>query len=128
MTQSSQVYDFVLYAFNLLWLNALLILAVGACLCILSEEDQQGDIAASIWHLGVNYVDLTPLVTRLIDPSEVRLLQYLPLGGEEVLATDVTWWSALQEVVNGHGPAECTPKCAAYNYSLGASKWASNIG
>ena len=83
------------YAFDVSWLNALLTLAVGACLCVPSEKERRGDIAASIRRYGVTYADLTPSVTRLIEPSEVPSLRHLTFGGEEVLAEDVIHWANL---------------------------------
>lgn len=128
MQPTDRVFDYVSYAFDVSWLNALLTLAVGACLCVPSEEERRGDIAASIRRYGVTYADLTPSITRLIDPSEVPSLRHLTFGGEEVLAEDVIRWGNLQEAVNAYGPAECTPKSHAYDYISETSKLANEIG
>jgi len=128
MQPKDRVFDYVSYAFDVSWLNALLTLAVGACLCVPSEEERRGDIAASIRRYGVTYADLTPSITRLIEPSEVPSLRHLTFGGEEVLAEDVIRWGHLQEAVNAYGPAECTPKSHAYDYISEASKLANEIG
>lgn len=128
MESSDRVFDYVSYAFDVSWLNGLLTLAVGACLCTPSEEERQGDIAASIRRFGVTYADLTPSITRLINPSDVPSLRHLTFGGEEVLAEDVYRWRNLRDVVNAYGPAECTPKSMAYNYITEASKKANEIG
>ncbi|EME46921.1 non-ribosomal peptide synthetase-like protein [Dothistroma septosporum NZE10] len=128
MKPTDRVFDYVAAAFDVSWLNALLTLAVGACLCTPSEEERQGDIAASMKRLGVTYADLTPSITRLIDPSEVPFLRHLTFGGEEVLAEDVTRWSSLEDAVNAYGPAECTPKSHAYDYIKQSSKAANEIG
>ncbi|KAJ5775631.1 nonribosomal peptide synthase [Penicillium nucicola] len=128
MQRKDRVFDYVSYAFDVSWLNALLTLAVGACLCVPSEAERRDDIAASIRRYSVTYADLTPSITRLIEPSEVPSLRHLTFGGEEVLVEDVIRWSHLQEAVNAYGPAECTPKSHAYDYISEASKLANEIG
>ncbi|KAK3675254.1 NRPS [Recurvomyces mirabilis] len=128
MTSSSRVYDYVSYAFDVSWLNVLLTLAVGACLCVPHERERRGDLASSIRRLKVNYTDLTPSITRLLNASDVPLLRHLTFGGEEVLASDAARWGTLDEVINGYGPAECTPKSMAYNYITSKSKRANEIG
>ncbi|OKL60565.1 hypothetical protein UA08_03944 [Talaromyces atroroseus] len=123
-----RVFGYASYAFDASWSITLLTLTTGACLCVPSEEERRGDIAASVRRYGVTYLNLTPSIARLIEPSEVPLVRHINLGGEEVLAEDVIRWGNLQGVVNAYGPSECTPKSLLYNYISESSKLANVIG
>nr|BDD69315.1 nonribosomal peptide synthetase gene [Verruciconidia persicina] len=119
--QTSRVYDFVSYAFDVAWSNVLHTLTAGACLCIPSQEQRQGDIAASIRELRANYADLTPSISRLLHPSQVPELEHISFSGEVVLPDDVERWRSLKIVLNTYGPAECTVKSTVRQLGLGNS-------
>jgi amino acid adenylation domain-containing protein/non-ribosomal peptide synthase protein (TIGR01720 family) len=109
-----RVIDFISYAFDVSWSNALHTFAAGACLCIPSE-DQKHDPAQAICDLRANYAFLTPTATHLLERSRVPNLQFLNFTGEPLKAIDVAqWmddarWKNQVRVINAYGPAECTP-------------------
>ncbi|KAJ5289222.1 nonribosomal peptide synthase [Penicillium angulare] len=123
-----RVFDYASYAFDISWFNVLSTLIVGACLCVPSEEERRGDIAASIRRYGVTYADFTSSISRLIEPSEVPSLRHLVFCGEPVLAQDAIRWGHLQGAINTYGPAECTPKSHIYDYVSEPSKLSNEIG
>lgn len=124
----SRVYDFVSYAFDVAWSNLLHSLAVGACLCIPSQEGRQENISKSMRDLRINYADLTPSITRLFEASDVPALQHISFSGEEVLDNDFHRWKDLRSVLNTYGPAECTVKTTIHDMTASDSVSAKTIG
>ncbi|KAM0437031.1 hypothetical protein ACHAQK_007509 [Fusarium lateritium] len=112
---SSRVFDFASYAFDVSINNILFTLTAGGCLCIPSEDDRKNRLTHSINSFGTNFIDLTPAVSRLIDPSEVPGVKTLILGGETLTSNDVSRWPAHVRVINTYGPAECTPTSTIFN-------------
>lgn len=112
---SCRVFDFASYAFDVSISNILFTLTAGACLCIPSEDDRKNRLTHSINFFNTNFIDLTPAVSRLIDPSEVPGVKTLILGGESLMASDVSRWPAHVHVINTYGPAECTPTSTIFN-------------
>jgi amino acid adenylation domain-containing protein len=109
-TSTSRVFDFVSYAFDVVWSNALHTLHAGGCLCIPSEDDRQNNITQSMRDLKVNFADFTPTVARLLDPSDVPSLHTLLLSGEAVTSVDTAQWKSVPVLLNTYGPAETTVK------------------
>jgi acyl-coenzyme A synthetase/AMP-(fatty) acid ligase len=59
--------------------------------------------------MQVDIVNLTPSVSRLVDPSLVPSLRVLILAGEPVSKDDAKKWSnSGVKVINAYGPAECS--------------------
>lgn len=106
--ETSRVFDFASYAFDLAWGNIIHTFASGGCLCIPSESDRRGNITESIRRLGVNHLQLTPTVARLIDPRDIPELRLILLIGEAMTQADVAQWTPYCELINSYGPAECT--------------------
>lgn len=105
--QSSRVFDFASYAFDISVHNMFATLATGGCLCIPAEKDQRDDISKTIAEFKATLVNLTPSVARLIDPAAVPELETMILAGEAVSIDDAKrWWNKAQ-LVNAYGPAEC---------------------
>ncbi|KAI1867208.1 uncharacterized protein JN550_007260 [Neoarthrinium moseri] len=114
--ETSRVYDFASFAFDVSWSNIIQTFTTGGCLCIPTDEQRQNDLPASFRGLEANFVDLTPSVSRTIDPESMVGLQTLLFGGEAVLGADVARWKTLPNIklVNTYGPAETTPKTTAF--------------
>ncbi|CAG7927732.1 unnamed protein product [Penicillium olsonii] len=108
LTESARVLDFSSYAFDACWLNFLHTLAIGACLCVPSDEERKGDIAKCVRRMAVNYAFLTPSAARLISPASVPGLKTLALMGEAVAQQDITQWKGRVEIRNIYGPSECS--------------------
>ncbi|KFY99119.1 hypothetical protein V500_01452 [Pseudogymnoascus sp. VKM F-4518 (FW-2643)] len=105
---TSRVFDFVSYAFDVTWSNLLHTLSAGGCLCVPSEIDRYSNTEQSMVSLGVNFADLTPTVGRLLNGSHIPALSTLILGGERVTAADVARWKHQVTLLHTYGPAECT--------------------
>ncbi|KAH7112490.1 hypothetical protein B0J11DRAFT_597847 [Dendryphion nanum] len=107
--EDTRLFDFASYSFDLAVYNALATFAVGGCLCVPSEDDRKGNLAATMAQMKVTVTDLTPSVARLIDPYLVPTLKTLMLAGEALGIEDVVRWSNRVQLINIYGPAECAP-------------------
>lgn len=106
---SSRVYDFVSYAFDVAWFNALPPLIVGACLCIPSEDERKDSLLSSIRDSEANYIFMTPTAAQLIEPRDVPCLRRVVFAGERLQRSDVRRWDGGPvKVGNLYGVAECT--------------------
>ena len=108
----SRVYDFVSYAFDVAWSNALRTLTCGGCLCIPSETDRRDDLAGSIRRLRANVAQLTPSTASLLPPETIQSLKLLIVGGESLPPEEGKRWAEMVKVKNAYGPCECTPPVA----------------
>ena len=81
---TSRVYDFVSYAFDMAWYNFLKTMTYGGCLCIPSEADLKNNIIGSMNTMNVTFVSFTPSVARLIKSSAIPSLTTLAQGGETI--------------------------------------------
>ncbi|CAO1596231.1 hypothetical protein XANCAGTX0491_000083 [Xanthoria calcicola] len=107
-TKASRVFDFASYAFDVSVHNAFAALTSGACLCIPSDQDRYNDVSKSMAEMRATIAQLTPSVTRLIDPAKVPLLETMVFGGEPLPIDEITRWWGKVNIVNEYGPAECT--------------------
>jgi amino acid adenylation domain-containing protein len=105
---TSRVYDFAAYSFDFAWSNLILTLAAGGCICIPSEEERKSDLVSSIKRLNANFMFTTPSVARILDPTELKTLKTLAVGGEASQKTDFNDWPSSIRIVNVYGPTECT--------------------
>lgn len=106
---AARVYDFSSYAFDAAWLNLLLSLVGGACLCVPSEDERRNDLAASLQRFQITHIDMTPTAAGLLPESALRQLDTMTLGGEQLRPVDAQRWAGLvKNVRNMYGPSECT--------------------
>ncbi|TRX87715.1 hypothetical protein FHL15_011392 [Xylaria flabelliformis] len=107
--ESSRVFDFASYAFDISWYNLLHTLIMGGCLCVPSNNDRRNNIAGAIRRLGATYANLTPTVARLICGQDIPSLQTIAFSGEKMTQSDIRNWDLVQTTcLNLYGPAECT--------------------
>lgn len=109
----SRVFDFASYSFDVAINNALMTLSVGGCLCVPSDDDRRDDIEGAIARLKANYMELTPSVACLINPSDALSIEMVNLSGEKVNPSDTVHWIPKARVLNTYGPSECTVTCVA---------------
>ncbi|KAK2738486.1 Non-ribosomal peptide synthetase [Myotisia sp. PD_48] len=81
---TSRVFDFAPYTSHVAWCNFLHTLTCGGCLCIPSEADCQDNIEGSMSALRVNYVQLTPSISRALDFSKIPGLTQINYVGDQV--------------------------------------------
>ena len=107
-SQSTRVFDFASYSFDIAVSNVLHCLAAGGCLCVPSDAERKHNLPGTMERMRVNLIDLTPSVARTINPTSVPSLKTLVLGGETATRADMGRWRPYVHVLNGIGQAECT--------------------
>ncbi|KAM0193804.1 hypothetical protein ACHAPI_007459 [Fusarium lateritium] len=106
---NTRILDFSSYSFDVSLNTLMMALAEGGCVCVPSEEDRKNRLTETVVRFGVNTIDVTPSVCRLLNPDEMPLVHTMFLGGEALKVTDVAHWPEHVRVVNCYGPSECTP-------------------
>ncbi|WYZ42235.1 hypothetical protein EsH8_V_001130 [Colletotrichum jinshuiense] len=108
---NSRVLQFASYGFDTSMEDHLTTFAVGACLCVASEEDRLSlpNLASFSSKSGANWVHLTPSFAELLTPALMPTIKTLVLGGEAMSATNVRNWasSSQTELIQVYGPSEC---------------------
>ncbi|KAF1362226.1 hypothetical protein EJ07DRAFT_108785 [Lizonia empirigonia] len=122
-----RVYDFVSYAFDVAWSNALHSLTSGACLCIPSDAQRKDDLIGSLQGSKAALVDLTPSVLRLLKPRDLTHLRQVLLSGESFTKADLGDWVKHPGLLNTYGPAECSVKATMAPVNP-VSTYENNIG
>ncbi|KAI6443821.1 NRPS [Pyricularia oryzae] len=111
--ETSRVFEFASYAFDVSIDCMLCTLMQGGTVCVPSEAGRVDNLGAAILASGANMAHMTPSVARVLEDPEtvMRSLDVLGLGGEAVSAGDAAAWSRLTKVVIAYGPSECTVGC-----------------
>ncbi|KAF4155893.1 hypothetical protein CNMCM6069_007405 [Aspergillus lentulus] len=109
MNSASRVLQFSSHAWDIAVADIVLTLLAGGCVCIPSEEERTGDIAAAVNRMRVNWAILTPTVSRLVKPGDLKHLQTLVLAGEPLSPSDLAIWHDKVQLISAYGPAECCP-------------------
>lgn len=113
--ETSRVFQFAAYTFDVSTMDIYTALMQGACICIPSEEDRRNNIAGAMNRMMVNWADLTPTIAKLIRPEEVPSLNTLVLAGEAAQQEHVHRWVGRARLINCYGPVE-SGNCTAYEY------------
>ncbi|KAK1751075.1 Nonribosomal peptide synthetase 4 [Echria macrotheca] len=114
--ETSRVFEFASYAFDVSIDCMLCTLAAGGTICIPSDADRMNDLGGAIRASGANMAHMTPSVARVLDPDVLAGLDVLGLGGEAVSAADAAAWSSGGTgVIIAYGPSECTVGCTVNN-------------
>ncbi|KAF5027365.1 hypothetical protein F66182_525 [Fusarium sp. NRRL 66182] len=144
-SSDARVFDFASYAFDVSWSNLLNTLTLGACLCVPSEEERQGNLGQAMEKYKATWVELTPTVAKLLRPSSVPSLKVMNLSGEAVHVDEFKEWldAGQTDLLVTYGPSECTitTSCAplraaqlgknqapAMGHAMGACSWIVNNG
>jgi non-ribosomal peptide synthetase component F len=88
LTPFTRFLQFASYTFNVYITEIITTLLYGSCIYIPSEGDRRNDLARVINIIAVNCADITPTITRLLNPNSVRTLTTLALRGENVIYKD----------------------------------------
>lgn len=129
---TSRVFDFSSYAFDVVWCNMLHSFTSGACLCIPSQQERDNDLSGALLRYNATSIDLTPTVARMLGKAVMSQLETLILGGEAVLPEDVNLAGKDTAIINVYGPAECsatatmqkvTSKDVSIGTGAGACTW-----
>ena len=108
--RSSRVCDLAKYAFDISWSNFVHTLAAGGCICIPSQQEISNDLAGALLAYEANFMDITPSVAGVLQPSDLSGIQTVVFAGEPLPGHIASQWATHARVLNMFGPAECTPK------------------
>ena len=108
--RSSRVCDLAKYAFDISWSNFVHTLAAGGCICIPSQLEISNDLAGALLAYEANFIDITPSVAGVLQPSGLSSIQTVVFAGEPLPGHIASQWATYARVLNMFGPAECTVK------------------
>ncbi|KAK3904812.1 hypothetical protein C8A05DRAFT_31387 [Staphylotrichum tortipilum] len=107
-TPAARTLQFSAFTFDVSIAEIFMTLAVGGCVCIVSEDDRVNNLAAAMQAARVNIAYLTPTVLGLLEPEQVPALATLILIGEALKPELVMPWVGRHvRLFNAYGPAEC---------------------
>ncbi|CCF42257.1 peptide synthetase [Colletotrichum higginsianum] len=111
INEDSRVLQFASYGFDTSMEDHLTTFAVGACLCVPSEEDRLNlqNLASFTSKSGANWAHLTPSFAELLTPTLMPTMKTMVLGGEAMTARNIRNWAASPdtELIQVYGPSEC---------------------
>ncbi|KAK6194107.1 hypothetical protein LQW54_011792 [Pestalotiopsis sp. IQ-011] len=110
---TSRVLQFAAFTFDVSIEEIFYTLGNGGCVCVPTEEDRVQDLGATMDRLKITWVDLTPSLTKLLDPTQLPHLKTVNVGGELLAKTVIDKWAACLTLKNTYGPAEtsCNTTC-----------------
>ena len=92
-------------------------LMVGGCVCIPSDDEGMNCLMDAIGNYNVNWMLITPSVSRLLEPDHIRSIKTVVMCGEPMSPDDISRWKGHAALANGYGPTECSVICAV-NHSV----------
>ncbi|KAI1164420.1 hypothetical protein F5B18DRAFT_252198 [Nemania serpens] len=104
---NSRVLQFSSYAFDAAVLEHITSLIMGACICIPSDT-QRHDIPKSVATLQATWIFVTPAVARVLNPSDLKTIRTIAIGGEAVSKKELDIWRNHANLLLVYGPTECT--------------------
>jgi amino acid adenylation domain-containing protein len=122
----SRVLQFASYTFDNSLEEMFTSLQRGACVCVPSEDQRVNDLPGAVAAMNVNFMDLTPTVATLLNPSDVPSLKTLGLGAEPLTKTLIEIWRPHVRLYGQYGPSEASINSAWRDFSHGGE--ATNIG
>ncbi|PSN72225.1 acetyl-CoA synthetase-like protein [Corynespora cassiicola Philippines] len=98
----------------------------GGCVCVPSEDQRMNHLADVIAELDANFMDLTPTVASLLNPTDVPTIKDLALGGEALTKAVLDQWCPYVHVHGQYGPSEASINSAYKDFKHSGD--ATNIG
>lgn len=126
LRSNTRTLQFASHMFDVSIADYLWTFLTGGCVCVASQSSLRNDLPGVMREFGINRVDLTPSIARVLRPEEIPTLKTILLGGEPLSQQDVETWASKIQLVNGYGPSECSVCCVLANVSPGSDP--SNIG
>ncbi|KAF2834041.1 acetyl-CoA synthetase-like protein [Ophiobolus disseminans] len=109
LSQEDRVLHFASPSWDVVYLEILLPLMVGAAVLVPAGEEHLNDLAGTINRFQATWMFLTPTMMSLLRPSDVPSLRNLVTGGEAGSASTLQIWQDMPgHVHNVYGPSECT--------------------
>jgi non-ribosomal peptide synthetase component F len=113
MNPNSRVLQFTSYAWDVNIVEHLSTLLVGGCICVPSEAQRREDFAKVVAAYGANWAFLTPSMSRIMDPSKLKTLQTLVIGGDVVTPRELNLWRSHVNLYLIYGPSETSVFCSS---------------
>ncbi|KAJ5372305.1 AMP-dependent synthetase/ligase [Penicillium concentricum] len=109
LNDTSRVFQFAGYDFDVSTVETCAALLSGACLCIPSETDRKDRLTDAINGYHANWMCLTPSVSETIAPGDLPSMQTVVFAGEKLeYKTAIRWLDTQKTVHNWYGPAEAS--------------------
>lgn len=108
LDSTARVLQMSSYAFDVSISDILTTLIMGGCVCVPSETERISNISKTINQLQVNWVHITPSISRLLSPEEVPTIKIMILIGESMSHEDIAIWAGRVHLICSYGPAECS--------------------
>ncbi|KAF7526585.1 hypothetical protein PCG10_003976 [Penicillium crustosum] len=109
LTDTSRVFQFAGYDFDVSTVETLATLLAGGCLCIPSETDRRNRLIDTINGYDANWVCLTPSVSETLGAVDLPFMKTMVFAGEKLEhKTALRWLDAQKTVHNWYGPAEAS--------------------
>lgn len=118
LDNTSRVFQFASYAFDVSVSDHLSTWMVGGCVCIPSEAERIDDLSLAINRYGANWIFLTPSLSKLISLGILSHVQTMIIGGEPISRAHIDRWRDRLHLITVYGPAECSTYCTAQSTSL----------
>ncbi|CAG8896646.1 unnamed protein product [Penicillium egyptiacum] len=103
---STRLMQLASLAFDASILEVFAPLAAGGCLCVVSQEERDGDLELAMESLKVSHAWLTPSMAPQIQPENLPSLRSLSVGGEPASAELVSTWAERVQLNNLYGTTE----------------------
>ncbi|CAI7609080.1 unnamed protein product [Penicillium viridicatum] len=109
LTDTSRVFQFAGYDFDVSTVETLATLLAGGCLCIPSETDRRNRLTDTINGYNANWMCLTPSVSETMNAGDLPSMKTMVFAGEKLeQKTALRWLGAQKTVHNWYGPAEAS--------------------
>ncbi|OQE37215.1 hypothetical protein PENCOP_c010G01994 [Penicillium coprophilum] len=109
LKDTSRVFQFAGYDFDVSTVETFASLISGACLCIPSETDRKNRLTEAINEHNANWMCLTPSVSETLNPGDLPYMQTVVFAGEKLeYKTAIRWLGTHKTVHNWYGPAEAS--------------------
>ncbi|KAH8425870.1 nonribosomal peptide synthase Pes1 [Aspergillus melleus] len=106
-SSNTRMLQFSSFTFDISVLETLVVLMVGGCICMPSDEERLNDLPGMIRRSQANTTCCTPSIINTLDPKSVPGLTTIACGGEKMMESHIERW-ADRCVINAYGPSEAT--------------------
>lgn len=104
---STRVLQFATYTFDVSVCEIFAPLVKGGCVCVISDDERDSDLPATVEARRANWAMLTTTTAQLLSPPEVPSLKTLVLTGEPLTQEVIRTWEGQVRLISMYGPAEC---------------------
>jgi acyl-coenzyme A synthetase/AMP-(fatty) acid ligase len=112
LDETSRVFQFASYAFDVSITEHLTTLLVGGCICVPSDIERYG-ISVAVARMRVNWALLTPSMAKVLKPADFPSLKVMVITGELISEKELKLWQESLDLYFAYGPAECSVFCSA---------------